>query len=148
MLMDEYFDFVIIGSGMVGLATASQLKSRLGENLRVAVIEKESSAGCHSSGRSSGVLHAGIYYEPNSIKAKVCIGGKNRLTQWVKERNLSYNQCGKLIVAQEERLDGQLDLLASRGIANGANVELLDIKDIKKIAPKAFSSTNRALWSP
>ena len=81
-----YFDLVIIGGGMVGLSVARNAIKRAGSsNYRVAIIEKEKQTGIHSSGRNSGVLHAGIYYVPNTLKAKVCIEGKNRLTKWVKK---------------------------------------------------------------
>ena len=68
----------------------------------------------HTSGRNSGVLHAGIYYEPNSMKANVCIPGSIRLKEWIKERNLTINNCGKLIIPQRIDLDPQLDILFDR----------------------------------
>ena len=74
----------------------------------------------HSSRRNSGVLHAGIYYKPNSLKAKVCVNGSKRLKEWVIERKLTLNLCGKVIVPQNVDLDNQLDELFLRGKLNGA----------------------------
>ena len=81
------------------------------------------SLGCIARGRNSGVLHAGLYYKPGSLKAKVCVEGAKRLRSWVEERGLPLNPCGKVIVPQRAELDAQLDVLAERGRANGAEVE-------------------------
>ena len=103
-------EFVIAGGGMVGLCIAYQLiKRKISSN--IVIIDKEFSLGMHSSGRNSGVLHAGIYYEPNSLKAKVCISGSQRLKNWISERGLNINNCGKLIIPQKSNLDSQLDTL-------------------------------------
>ena len=135
----EEFDIVIIGGGIVGLTIAYQAKIN-GEKKKILVIDKEYQLGLHTSGRNSGVIHAGIYYEPNTIKAKVCIQGGKRLKDWVKKRNLPINECGKLIVAQREDLDSQLDLLAARGVQNGADLELCDSRTIEKLVPGAYSA--------
>ncbi len=141
------FDVVIIGAGMVGLSLANQLIEReITHN--ILVIEKEKQIGMHSSGRNSGVLHAGLYYPPNSLKAKVCVSGSRRLRNWVKERNLQINICGKVILPQKKSLDSQLDLLASRGKANGAKTEFWDNKKLKENFPLLKSVTGRSLWSP
>ena len=78
----------------------------------------------HTSGRNSGVLHAGIYYKPKTLKARVCVKGAKRLREWILERNLQLNRCGKIIVPTKEHLDPQLDELFKRGQANGAKVEM------------------------
>ena len=141
------YDVVIVGGGMVGLSIAHQLLER-GKTNKICILEKEEKLGKHSSGRNSGVLHAGIYYKPNSLKAKVCISGSNRLKSWISEKKLSINNCGKLIIPQKVELDSQLDLLAERGRQNGAIVEMIDNNQIKEIATFASSETGRALWSP
>jgi L-2-hydroxyglutarate oxidase len=140
-------DFCIIGSGAVGLSLATQLTKQYSD-CKIVILEKESAVGLHSSGRNSGVLHAGIYYKPDSIKAKVCVPGAQRLREWILERNLPLNQCGKIIVPQKEHLDGQLDILAERAKANGSVVQLIDAKQLKQIIPCAATSSGRALWSP
>ena len=98
---------LIIGAGMVGMSLAYQLIKK-GISKSIAIIEKEKMPGLHSSGRNSGVLHAGLYYEPNSLKAKVCISGAKRLKQWIKERSLPINNCGKIIVPTSKKLDEQI----------------------------------------
>ena len=111
-------------------------------------MEKKNLVGFHSSGRNSGVLHAGIYYKPRSLKAKVSVNGAKRLKKYILENNLSINNCGKVIVPTEPYLDPQIDVLAERGIQNGAEVEFLNEKQLYQKIPYARSSTGRALWSP
>ncbi len=145
--LSKNFDVAILGGGMVGLSIANQLiEKKITKN--IVIIEKESQLGAHTSGRNSGVLHAGIYYKPKTIKAKVCVEGSKRLQEWIKDRGLPINQCGKVIVPTKKDLDGQLDILRSRGIANGATVEVWDEKQLYEAAPEAKSASGRALWSP
>ena len=107
-------EILIIGSGMVGMSLAYQLKKRaLAKN--ITILEKEDAIGKHSSGRNSGVIHAGIYYKPNSIKANVCIEGSKMLKAWIKDNGLKINNCGKIISPQDIELDSQLDMLYDRG---------------------------------
>ena len=143
---NKVYDFVIIGGGMVGLSLARQILER-GISKSICILDKEKELGLHSSGRNSGVLHAGIYYKPNSIKAKVCISGSKRLKEWIKDKKLPINNCGKLIIPQSEDLDCQLDELLKRGKANGAKVELINEKEIYRLCPHAKSATGRAIWS-
>tara|TARA_B100000242_G_scaffold294288_1_gene276031 strand:- start:3084 stop:4301 length:1218 start_codon:yes stop_codon:yes gene_type:complete len=140
-------DICIIGAGMVGLSLANQISERY-PNLSITIIEKEKKIGKHTSGRNSGVLHAGIYYEPGSIKAKVCVEGARRLKNWCKENNISILECGKVITPQKIELDNQIDKLYKRGILNGAKVEIIDENQFNSIAPDGFTSSGRALWSP
>ena len=104
-------DVLIIGGGMVGLAIAHQLLER-SPGRSVVVLDKEPSLGRHSSGRNSGVLHAGLYYKPGSLKARVCVSGSRRLRAWCEQRGLPINACGKVIVPQRAAFDHQLDVLA------------------------------------
>ena len=140
-------EYLIIGCGMVGLSIANQLWER-GISKNITCLDKEQKIGLHSSGRNSGVLHAGIYYNPGSLKAKVCVNGARRLKKWILDRKLPLNPCGKVIVPQRPSLDTQLDLLAKRGQENGATVEIWDNNQLKEFMPLAFSSSGRALWSP
>ena len=140
-------DILIIGGGIVGLSLAYQLSKK---NLfkKITVIDKENKIGQHNSGRNSGVLHAGIYYKPNSLKAKVCMSGAKRLKKWIKKRNLPINNCGKIILPQKEILDSQLDFLFKRGKDNEVNIEMIDIKEIKKRISNPRKFVKRAIWSP
>ena len=140
-------DFLIIGGGMVGLSIANQLLER-NISKKIVVIDKEKSLGMHSSGLNSGVLHSGVYYKPGTLKSKVCVSGSRRLKKWIKERNLPINECGKIIIPQEENLDNQLDVLKERATKNGAKVELINQKELNRLEPFVKSSTGRALWSP
>jgi len=140
-------EVLIVGGGMVGLSLAHQLLER-GLASAITVLEKEPELGRHSSGRNSGVLHAGLYYKPGSIKAQVCVSGARRLRQWVEERGLPLNPCGKVIVPPRAELDAQLDVLAERGTANGARVEFWDEAQLRELIPEARSASGRALWSP
>ena len=140
-------DVLILGGGMVGLCLAHQLLER-GVTTSITVLDKEPELGRHSSGRNSGVLHAGLYYKPGSIKAQVCVAGARRLRAWVEERQLPLNPCGKVIVPPRGELDSQLDVLADRGRANGAQVEFWNEQQLRALIPEARSASGRALWSP
>ncbi len=140
-------DFLIVGGGMVGLSIAHQLLEK-DISKKVILIDKEPKLGVHSSGRNSGVIHAGIYYKPGTLKARVSVEGSKRLKEWINRKGLRINSCGKVIVPQKYNLDSQLDLLAERGKRNGAEIEFLDEIQLKELIPEARSSSGRALWSP
>ena len=139
-------DIGILGGGMVGLALAHQINERYPDR-SITVIDKEDDLGRHSSGRNSGVLHAGIYYKPGSLKARVCVQGARRLRSWCEKEGLPVLACGKVITPREE-LDDQLELLLERGHKNGAKVRLMNEQEFKQRVPDGHSSTGRALWSP
>ena len=141
------FDICIIGAGMVGMSIANQIFERF-PSLSISIVDKESSEGQHSSGRNSGVLHAGLYYEPTSLKAKVCVSGAKRLKSWCEKEKLPVLKCGKVITPQKLALDGQLDLLLERGKANGAIVELIDEQQFHELVPDGRTASGRAIWSP
>jgi L-2-hydroxyglutarate oxidase len=112
------YDFIIIGGGIVGLATAYQLLLK-NKNLKIAVIEKESEVAAHQTGHNSGVIHSGLYYKPGSLKAQNCIAGYRMLIDFCDENNIPYDLCGKLVVASNESEIYELDKLFERGIENG-----------------------------
>jgi L-2-hydroxyglutarate oxidase len=146
-MANRSFDIAIIGGGMVGLCIAHQLIKR-DITKSITIIDKESMLGKHSSGRNSGVLHAGLYYKPGSVRARVCVNGAKRLREWVLERKLSLNSCGKVVVPPKGELDEQLDVLYKRGYENGAVVEMWDEQQLRQLIPEARSCSGRALWSP
>lgn len=132
---------------MVSLALAHQITERF-PDLSITVIDKEPELGSHSSGRNSGVLHAGIYYPPGTLKAQVCVQGARRLRAWCESEGLPVLACGKVIAPQSVELDGQLELLRERGLANGADVRLIDAGEFRERVPDGRSASGRALWSP
>jgi L-2-hydroxyglutarate oxidase len=143
-VMGERADVVIVGGGIVGLSLAREIAARgVGD---VLVLEKEDSLGRHASGRNSGVLHAGIYYAPDSRKARTCLAGNLLMRAYCLEKGLPLLDCGKVVVAREESELPVLDELARRATANGARIEMLDEKGLSAVEPSA-RTVGRALWS-
>jgi L-2-hydroxyglutarate oxidase LhgO len=142
----ETCDFLVIGGGVIGLTIARELRRRE-PAARVVVIEKETFCGAHSSGRNSGVLHAGFYYTPDSLKAKFTRLGNERLTAYCEEKGIPLNRCGKLVVAKDAADLAPLDELLRRGRANGIAIEELDEAGAKTIEPRV-KTHERALFSP
>ena len=135
---------LIVGGGIVGLALARELLARGHEN--IAIVEKEPELGRHASGRNSGVLHAGIYYAPDSLKARCCLRGNFLMKEYCKERGLPVLEKGKVIVARAEDELPALDELHRRALANGAKVDFLDEKELEEVEPSA-RTVGRALFS-
>src|SRR5512138_1857111 len=136
-------DVLIVGGGIVGLTLARELLAGGREN--VVVIEKEPELGRHASGRNSGVLHAGIYYAPDSLKARSCLNGNFLMRAYCKERGLPLLEAGKAIVARTEAELPTLDELHRRALANGAKVDVVDEKQLADIEPNA-RTVGRALF--
>src|SRR5918996_580527 len=109
-------DFLIVGGGTIGINIARGLK-RAFADCKVVLIEKEADCGLHASGRNSGVLHAGFYYSPDSLKARFTRQGNLLLTQYCMDKKLPINKCGKLVVARNARDHGYLDELLRRARA-------------------------------
>ncbi|MEJ2501806.1 MAG: FAD-dependent oxidoreductase, partial [Gemmatimonadota bacterium] len=139
-------DFLVIGGGIVGLATALEAKRR-SPGGRVVVLEKEPQVARHASGRNSGVLHAGIYYPPGSLKARLSREGNRRLTEYCLARGLPIRRCGKLIVAHGDEEQAGLDELLRRARTNGVDVREVDADEARTIEPHARVES-RALFSP
>ena len=135
--MSERHDVVVIGGGIVGLATAYRLlRSRPG--LRLAVLEKEPELALHQTGRNSGVIHAGLYYTPGSLKARLCREGKDALEAFCTEHDVPFERCGKLVVAVDETELPRLAELKARGEANGLRgLEGVGPERIAEIEPHA-----------
>ena len=127
-------DFSVIGGGILGLSTAWQLKKRLPE-ASVVVIEKEDAVAQHQSGRNSGVIHAGIYYEPGSLKAKFCKAGVGATIAFCREHDIPFEQCGKLIVATNALEQERLLALFDRAKTNGLDVVLWDADELQTVEP-------------
>ena len=138
---------MIIGAGIVGLSLAYQL---LEKNIfkKIYILEKEKGIGLHTSGRNSGVLHSGLYYKPGTLKARVCSKGAKRMRNWIEDRNLSINDCGKIIVPTSKEEELMLDVLFRRGKENGCDIELLEMHRLGSDFNQVYSSNGMALWSP
>ena len=139
-------DFLIIGGGVIGLNIARGLR-RTFPDASVHLLEKEVDCGLHASGRNSGVLHAGFYYSPNSLKAKLTWRGNRLLTEYCEEKQIPLNKCGKLVVARDQADHAGLDELLKRGRANGIPLEEISEKDAKAIESRV-KTCERALFSP
>uniref|UniRef100_G3V5S1 L-2-hydroxyglutarate dehydrogenase, mitochondrial n=1 Tax=Homo sapiens TaxID=9606 RepID=G3V5S1_HUMAN len=129
------FDIVIVGGGIVGLASARALILRH-PSLSIGVLEKEKDLAVHQTGHNSGVIHSGIYYKPESLKAKLCVQGAALLYEYCQQKGISYKQCGKLIVAVEQEEIPRLQALYEKGLQNGVpGLRLIQQEDIKKKEP-------------
>ena len=117
-------DVVVVGGGIIGLATADALMTRL-PGVTVSVLEKEASVATHQTGRNSGVVHAGIYYAPGSMKADLAVRGGDRMVDFCAEHGIAHDRCGKLVVATTDAQRPRLDALAERARANGVAVTSL-----------------------
>jgi len=139
-------DVAVIGAGILGLATARELVRRE-PALRVVVLEKESLPARHQTGHNSGVIHSGLYYAAGSAKARLCVQGRALLLDYLREHQIPFDVCGKIVVAAEEAELAPLEGLRARGAANGvAGIEVLDDRQIREVEPAVRGL--RALWVP
>jgi L-2-hydroxyglutarate oxidase len=127
-------DLVVIGGGIVGLATAYEL-SRRSPRARIVVLEKERVLGAHQTGRNSGVIHSGIYYKPGSEKARTCRRGKELLEQFCEREGVAWERCGKVIVALGADELPRLEKIAERGRANGCDFREVDGDELRRLEP-------------
>ncbi len=134
--MGERTGLVVVGGGIVGLATAYQwLSSYPGS--RLIVLEKEAEVAAHQTGHNSGVIHSGIYYKPGSLKARTCRAGKAELEQFCQDQGIRFEICGKVIVAVDESELPALERIHERGVANGVSCELIDGDRLRDLEPEA-----------
>ena len=128
-------DVAVVGAGIIGLAVARELLLR-DAGARVTVLEREPDVGRHQTGHNSGVVHAGIYYAPGSLKARMCVEGARRLYAFCQERGIAYDRCGKVIVATGTDELARLDELERRGRANGVpGLRRLDAAGLAEVEP-------------
>ena len=128
------FDVVIIGGGIVGLATAWQL-TKLKPGLKLAVVEKESALAFHQTGRNSGVIHSGIYYKPGSLRARNCRDGKAALEAFCDAYGVAWERTGKVIVATHDHQLPQLQAIFERGKQNGVDCSVIGIDRLQELEP-------------
>ncbi|PAU94013.1 hydroxyglutarate oxidase [Aliifodinibius salipaludis] len=127
-------NFIIVGGGIVGLATAYAIKKANPES-SILILEKEKEVASHQTGRNSGVIHSGVYYEPGSKKAELCTRGSNRMMSFCREFGIEYDQCGKVIVATSKEELPYLDILAKRGTKNGLKVQKISKSELNELEP-------------
>jgi len=139
-------DVLIIGAGVVGLSTGiALLEAR--PSLRIVIVEKEKGLASHASGRNSGVIHAGFYYSPESLKAKFCKEGNFELRELAKKYGVPVKDVGKVVVSKNLEEDLRLDELFKRGVANNVEIEIHTKEKLKKLEPLA-TTHDRFIWSP
>ncbi|MGZ6343874.1 MAG: L-2-hydroxyglutarate oxidase [Candidatus Limnocylindrales bacterium] len=142
----ERTDVAVIGGGLLGLATAYRLLGRR-PDLRLLILEKETELAAHQSGHNSGVLHAGLYYAPGSLKARLCREGKAELERFAEAHAIPFERCGKLVVALDEIELPRLEALRERATANAVpGLEAVGPERIRELEPHAAG--RRGLWSP
>jgi len=144
--MTKKYDYVVIGAGIIGLSIARSLR-QVWSQRRILVLEKEEDVASHASGRNSGVLHAGFYYTADSFKARFSVVGNKTMKEYCREHNIPMNECGKIVVAQNEAELATLEELFRRGQKNGANVAMIDEATAAKIEPN-IRTHKKALFSP
>ena len=144
--MAHTYDVIVVGGGIVGLATALKMAERF-PRLRLVVLEKESQLARHQTGHNSGVIHGGIYYKPGSLKAATCVSGRRELLEFCDRNGIAYDLCGKVIVATEESELPRVEELYRRGMSNGVpGLQLIGPERLKEIEPHARGV--RAIHSP
>lgn len=143
--MTPEVDLVVVGAGIVGLATAVEAQRRR-PGRSVVVLDKEPGVARHQTGRNSGVVHSGLYYRPGSAKARWVAAARSSLEQYCTERGLPFERTGKLVVATRADQLGALEQLRRRGLANGLAVERLDARRRHELEPHVDGLA--ALWVP
>lgn len=138
--------FAVIGAGIIGAAVARELTERY-PGAELSVYEKSDEAAAHQTGHNSGVVHAGLYYEPGSLKARLCRRGVGLIRDYAIDHGLPYEECGKIVVALEESEEARLEAIYAKATANGVpGVKLIGPEEIREIEPNAVG--RRALHSP
>ena len=140
------YDIVIIGAGIIGLATGMKLLEQF-PKINLAILEKDSKEGSQQSGHNSGVIHSGIYYKPGSLKAKFCVAGRASMTQFCEENEIPVRTCGKLIVATDIAGEERLQALEERGTANQVQgLRFVTQDEMLEIEPHVRA--RKALYAP
>lgn len=139
-------DIIIIGAGIVGLATAYKLK-QANPNLKIALLDKEQDVAQHQTGHNSGVIHSGIYYKPGSLKAQNCKRGYDMLIQFCNDYGIAFDLCGKVIVATKDSERQSLDNIYKRGLENGlTGIRKISREEVKEVEP--YVRSVEGIWVP
>ena len=144
----------IVGGGIVGIALAHRIAA-MGRDVAVTVLEKEPDLARHQTGRNSGVVHAGLYYTPGSLKARLCRRGVELLSEFCAVHGLAYDRCGKVVVALDQGELGRLQAIHERALANGVpgvrmvgRDELRELRSEERRVGKECTIQCRSRWSP
>ena len=146
MVINKDYDHIIIGAGIIGISLGLAILER-SPSKKVLIIDKENKPGVHASGRNSGVLHAGFYYSPDSLKAKFCRLGNLELRKFCKENDLRILETGKVVVCQDKQDVLRLEELYRRGVENGVDIEIHSFQELNRIEPAA-QTIDKFIWSP
>jgi L-2-hydroxyglutarate oxidase len=145
-MSNAIYDIAIVGGGIIGLSTAFQLQREF-PHLKIIIFEKEDQLAKHQTGRNSGVIHSGLYYKPDSFRAKNCVRGRKLLVDFAKQNNINFDICGKLVVAKNEIEVKELERLRLNGERNGLKgLAILSEKEAQKIEP--YIRASKALLVP
>ncbi|MCF6167424.1 L-2-hydroxyglutarate oxidase [Lutibacter sp.] len=145
-MLNKKYDFIVVGAGIVGLATAYKLQLKFPKK-SIAILEKETEVGLHQTGRNSGVIHSGIYYKPGSYKAINCKNGRNQLILFAKKHAIKHDVCGKVIVATNQKELPILESIYAKGLENKTDgIKFLSANEIKEKEP--FIEAVKAIWVP
>ncbi|RXJ90595.1 L-2-hydroxyglutarate oxidase [Arcobacter sp. CECT 8983] len=140
------YDYLIVGSGIIGMTIAYELKER-NSSLKIAIIDKEEYVAKHASGRNSGVLHAGFYYTANSLKAKFTVDGNRLMKEFCKKNNIFVNETQKIVVSKNEKEVQGIYQLQKRAETNGVETKIISEEEVLKIDPN-IKTYKKALFSP
>ena len=142
----EKTDVIVIGGGLVGLSIAMHLQA-MRPHLAIMLIEKDDRLAAQQSGHNSGVIHAGIYYEPGSLKAQFCVEGHRALVEFCIQHGIPVLKCGKVIVATTDEQIHRLEQLHARGIDNGVpDLRIIERRELRELEPHVAGE--RALYAP
>lgn len=135
-MLNQSYNLVVIGAGIIGLVSALKIKQKF-PDYKILILDKEKNSVSHGTGRNSGVIHSGIYYPPETLRAKYCVSGSKQMKEYVKEKNLWIDECGKILLPTSKESLKTIDILMERSIKNGVEANLLSAKQINELEPNA-----------
>lgn len=145
--MKKSYDFIVIGGGIIGLTLARSLRN-LYPSSSLAVLEKELFCGQHASTNNSGVVHAGFYYTPGTLKAMITRRGNKYMSEYCEEHKVRFRRTGKLLVPKKEEDVSNLNFFLEKGIKNGVRCEIISTQEAKDIEPNLFCQYDKVFHSP
>ncbi len=145
-MSEHIYDYLIVGAGIVGLTVAHELKTRA-PTARICILDKEDNSGVHASGRNSGVLHSGIYYSSDTLKAKVCAAGAKRMMDFAREHSIPCSKSGKVIVATSQKELPTVEKLLRNAAANGVRAWRINEQELRELEPYSVQGP-AAIYSP